>query len=292
VQFNSNSLAPPNYTLEIGNSPLTAAVNTPAIFNGMLYATACYSSAVMLSCGSGAPPKCAASPAALVPTGSGAPFTVTVSSGSVATYNFNISGQGTDPSQIQHTALASFTTTAASAFEFSITNVSGPESVIAGSTATFTLQLAPTGGSFPENVALSFSACPPLSTCNLSQTQVNAGKGATTLTFTVQTAAPIVASNRRVGMVTALWLLWPGLMVVVGGRFDRRLRKSTCLLVCLVCLLCLTISCGSGLQGGSTAAAEPGTPPGVYGVTVSAAMNGAPGSPTKSTYLTLTVTAN
>ncbi|HTZ96541.1 MAG TPA: hypothetical protein VMB18_09105 [Terriglobales bacterium] len=293
VQFNSNSLAPPNYTLEVGNSPLTATVNAPAIFNGMLYATACYSSAVMLSCGSGAPPKCAASPAALVPTSNGAPFTVTVSSGSVATYNFNISGQGTDPSQIQHTALASFTTTAASAFDFSITNVSGPESVVAGSTATFTLQLAPTGGSFPENVALSYSACPPLSTCGLSQTQVNAGKGATTLTFTVQTAAPIVASNRRIRIVAALWTLWPGVIIMVGARSGRRHKRCVLLtLVCLLSLLCLTVSCGSGLQGGSTAAAEPGTPPGVYGVTVSAAMNSAPGSPTESTYLTLTVTAN
>ena len=292
VQFNSNSLAAPNYTLEIGNSPLTASVNTLATFDGMLYATACYGSAVMLSCGSGAPSKCMASPAALVPTSNGAPFTVTVSSGTAAAYNFNISGQGTDPSQIQRTAMVSFTTTAASAFDFSLTNVSGPESVVAGSTATFTLQLAPTGGSFPENVSLSFSACPPMSTCTMSQAQVNAGKGATTLTFTVQTAAPIVASNRRMRIIAALGLLWPGLMIVLGGRSDRRLRKSICLLICLILLLAVTISCGSGLQGGSTAAAEPGTPPGVYGVTVSAAMNSAPGSPTKSTYLTLTVTAN
>lgn len=299
VQFTSNSLAAPDYTLEIGNSPLTVTVNTPAVFDGALYATACYTSAVQLSCGSGAPPKCSTSPSVLVPTVAGAPFTVTVISGQATTYNFDISGQGTDPLQIQHAALVSFTTTvAASGSEFSLTNVSGPESVAAGSTATFTLQLAPANGSFPDDVTLRYSSCPPLSTCALSQTQVSAGKGLTTITFTVQTAAPIIAENRarpsRTKLPYALWLFCPGLIFAVGRGCHTR-RKNKCIFLSLLLLLTLSvgmISCGSGLQGGSTAAAEPGTPAGVYGITVSAAMNSAPGAPSQSTYITLTVTAN
>lgn len=298
VQFTSNSLAPPNYTLEISNSPLTAAVNTSAIFNGVLYATACYTRVVQLSCGSGAPPKCSASPSALVPAAAGAPFTVTVSSGQAATYNFDISGQGTDPLQIQHVALVSFTTTAAaSGSDFSLTNVSGPESVAAGSTATFSLQLAPANGTFPDDVSLSYSGCPPLSTCALSQTQVSAGKSLTTITFTVQTAAPIIAENRarprRTKLPYALWFFCPGLIFAVGrGCGMRRRNKYLFLLLFLLLLLAGMIACGSGLQGGSTAAAEPGTPAGVYGITVSAAMNNAPGAPNQSTYITLTVTTN
>jgi hypothetical protein len=298
VQFNSNSLAPPDYTLEISNSPLSSTVNTPAVFSGMLYATACYTSVVMLSCGSGAPPTCSASPAALVPTASGAPFSVTVSSGKAATYNFAISGQGTDPEQIQHNTLVSFSTSAASIFNFSISNISGPESVAAGSTATFTLQLAPTGGAFPDNVTLNYSTCPPMSTCSLSQTEVSAGKGATTITFTVQTAAPIVTSSQNRALIPrflyGLWLFFPALIFATGAPPTRRNRSKRTYLTLFVLLatLCLTISCGSGLRGGSTAAAEPGTPPGVYGITVNAAMNEAPGSPNKSAYLTLTVTAN
>jgi hypothetical protein len=299
VQFTSNSLAPPDYTLEISNSPLTATVNTAAVFDGALYATACYTSAVQLSCGSGAPPKCSASPSVLVPTVAGALFTVTVSSGQAASYNFDISGQGTDPLQIQHAALVSFTTTAAaSGFDFSLINISGPESVAAGSTASFTLQLAPANGTFPENVSLSYSGCPPLSTCALSQTQVSAGKGLTTITFTVQTAAPIIAENRarpwRTKLPYALWFFWPGLIFVVGqGSCTWRKGKRIFLqLLLLLSLLTAMIACGSGLQGGSTAAAEPGTPVGVYGITVDAAMNSAPGAPNQSTYITLTVTAN
>lgn len=292
VQFTSNSLVQPNYTLEIGNSPLTTTVNTPAVFNGALYATACYTSAVLLTCGSGAPPQCSASPSVVVPTAAGAPFTVVVSSGKAASYNFAISGQGTDPQRIQHAALVSFTATAAdSGFDFSLTNMSGSESVTAGSMATFSLQLVPTNGPFPWNVALSYSGCPPLSTCALSQTRVNAGKSLTTITFTVQTAAPIIAGrSRRIKLFYALWLFWPGLIFTVSKGSKAKAKRVFLLL--LLALLVGMISCGSGLQGGSTAAAEPGTPTGVYGITVGAAMNDAPGSPSKSTYITLTVAAN
>ena len=290
--FNSNSLAPPNYTLGIGNPTLTSTVNAPAVFNGTLFATACYISPVLLSCGSGAPPKCTASPNVVTPTIAGAPFTVTVSSNQANTYSFGIAGQGTDPLQIQHVALVSFSTGAdASGFIFQISNVSGPESVTAGATAVFTLQLSPTTDSFPSAVSLSYSECPPISTCSLSQAQVPAGKGATTLTFTVQTSAVVVAAQqeklRRAMLIYALGFFWPGLMF--AGSVSRR-RKIFLALLGLGAVLLVMLSCGGGLQGGSTAAADPGTPIGVYGMTVNAVMNSAPGAPSSTTSLTLTVT--
>jgi hypothetical protein len=291
VTFNSNSLAPPDYTLEISNPSLSSTVNTPASFNGTLFSTACYTSAVLLSCGSGAPPSCTPSPSVLVPTVAGAPFTVTVSSPKSSTYNFGIAGQGTDPLQIQHVGLVSFTTTGAPGFNFSIMNTSGPESVNQGAVATFTLQLAPSGGPFPDNVSLSYSGCPPLSNCSLTPTEVSAGKSTTTLTLTVGTTAAIVAAKqktrRRAQFVYALSFLLPGLLFVACNVPRKKLHRI-CLL-CLFALCSLEIACSGGLQGGSTAVAEPGTPPGTYNLTVTAAINAASGSPTRTASLTLTV---
>ena len=295
VTFNSTSLAPPDYTLEINNPSLTAAVNTSAAFEGTLSATACYNSVVNLSCGSGSPPACKASPAIVTPTIAGAPFSVTVSSPKTQKYNFSIAGQGTDPSSIQHVAVVSFTATKSSGFSFSVTNSSGSLSVSAGQTATYDIRVAPSTGTFPDSVALVFSGCPPISTCVLSESQVAAGKSATVVTFSIQTTAPLIARTLT-PHARLLWALWlPAMMLAGSGRSRSRSRKGrrAALLVAwtlTIVMLAWMLACGGGgLQGGSTAVAQPGTPVGIYNMTVTATMNAAPGSPTKTADLTLTV---
>ena len=297
VTFTSTSLAPPDYTLDITNPSLSAVVNASATFNGALTSTACYTNAVNLSCGSGAPPTCTASPSSLVPGLNGAPFTVTVSSNQVQTYHFSIAGQGTDPSAIQHSSVVSFTSIPTSAFTFTFTNVSGPESIAAGETASYQLALTPSYGTFPSKVTLSYAGCPPLSSCRLSQTVVAAGKASTTLTLTVQTTAAVVASAHPYSskrMFYASWLWLPSLMLTVCGGIARRgrLRRSAQIflpLIAAIAFVSLLMACGGGLQGNGTAAANPGTPAGSYNMTVTAAMNSAPGSPTKTADITLTV---
>lgn len=290
VTFSSTSFAPPDYTLDITNPSLSAVVNASATFNGTLTSTACYTSAVNLSCGSGAPPTCTPSPSILAPGVNGTPFTVTVSSNQVQGYNFSIVGQGTDPLAIQHVFVVSFTSTATSAFTFSLTNVSGPESINAGETATYQLSLTPSYGTFPSNVGLSFTGCPPVSNCALSQTLVAAGKSGTTITLTVQTTAAVVARSQTWKRLYAVWL--PGLLFTICGGVANRKRRSAAIVLSVIAVivaLILLIACGGGLQGGSTAAANPGTPAGGYNLTVTAAMNSAPGSPTKTASVTLTV---
>ena len=295
VTFNSQSLGQPDYTLAIGNPSLTSAVNTPATFEGSLTSTACYSYPVRLSCGSGAPPTCTASPATLTPTITGAPFTVKVSSNKAQEYSFGISGQGTDPSAIQHVAIVAFTSSPPPGFDFSLTNNSGAESVAAGETATFDLRVTPQNGTFPDAVTLTFVACPSLSTCSLSPVQVNGGQSATSVRFVVQTTAAINAGLRPTQRAWyAIWLWLPGLIVTVaGGVSHGRRRRATLFfpsLALIAVVLALTVSCGGGgLEGGDAAAAQPGTPPGTYTMTVSATMNTAPGSPTKTVFVTLTV---
>jgi hypothetical protein len=308
VTFTVTSLAPPDYTLEITNASLTEPINTSATYNGTLTATACYSSAVKLSCGSGAPPTCTPSPASLIPDLNGAPFTVTVSSTVASAYNFAIVGVGTDPKAIQQEKLVSFTSTGAnssSSFDFSLVNASGQESIKAGQTATYNLQLAPckvlpcgATAKFPDAVTLSVSGCPPLSTCSLSQTSVVAGSGTQNPTLNVQTTAAVAARTSPFTsewqLLYTAWLWLPGLMLTVCGGTPGRddLRKPPGLLVSVVAmaaLLWLLAACGGGLQGGGTASANPGTPAGTYNMTVSAAMNSAPGSPSRTVSVTLTV---
>jgi hypothetical protein len=276
------------YTLEISNSPQTEPVNTLATFNGTLTGTSCYIYPVNLSCGSGGPPTCRATPATVTPTVSGTPFMVTTSSNVPQIYSFNIAGVGTDPNTVTHVFLASFTSTGGSGtrpFSFTITPSSSIQSLPAGQPAIYNLDVVPTGGPFPNNAILAYSSnCPPRSTCTISPTQVSKGSSQTTqVTFTITTTAPILAGVHSVRLIWlstyALWLSMPGLMVVFGQQSHRRGRRFVLflLLALMVPALCLEIACSGGLQGnGSGGNGQAGTPPGVYVMTLSATVSSLP----------------
>ncbi len=288
---------PINYTLEISNSPQTAPVNTLATFNGSLTGTSCYIYPVNLSCGSNHPPRCTVTPTSVVPTVSPAlpaPFTVTVTSNVDHTYEFNVTAVGTDPQAITHSFLTGFTSTGGSVtgFSFKITPNPGTESLPAGQPAIFDLDVAPSGGTFPSNVALAVSNnCPPLSTCVLSTTHVGKSSGDTHVIFTITTTAPVIANLHPIrglrSVVYALWLCFPG-MLVAWGQCRRRKRLALFLLLaCIVTGLWLQLACSGGLQGnGSGGNGQAGTPPGTYTMTVSATVNS---FPQQTTQVQLTV---
>jgi hypothetical protein len=284
VSFRATSFAPQDYTLSISNSPLTAKINAPAAFEGTLTGTSCYIFPVNLSCGSGASPTCKPSPVAVTPTVSGAPFTVALSSNVAKTYDFVIAGAGTDPQAIQHTSQVTFVSTngSHSSFTFTIEPASSLQSLPAGQPAVYNLELLTSGGKFPSNAALAYTNnCPPLSTCALSLSQVSKGSGNTRLTFTITTTAPVLANAHARALrplAFALWFSLPGLVVVLSklGR-DRKQRVFVWVFAFVVPLLWLGIACGGGLQGSGTGGnAQPGTPSGIYTMTVSATMNGLP----------------
>jgi len=284
VTFTANSYTAPNYTLEVTPAAQTAKVNTAAIFSGTLQGTDCYQSPVNLSCGSGHPPSCTVSPASLVPTISPAPpapFTVTVSSGVDQTYNFNISGVGTDPLKRQQQVLVGFTSTGESStrpFSFSITPAASIQSLPAGQPAIYALDVVPAGGAFPSDVTLAFSSdCPPLSTCTLSPLEIGKGDSQTTqVTFTIATTAPVIAGMRRGKALYAVWFALPGL-IAVFGKLRRRQLLLLFLFAIVVPGLWLELSCGSGLQGNGTGAnGQAGTPSGTYTMTVSATVSSLP----------------
>lgn len=297
VAFASTSLVPPSFTLAINNSPLTADVGAPATFNGALFATACYGYPVQLSCGSGSPPSCVASPKLLIPAVTGMPFTVTVSSSQSQTYNFEIVGQGADPAAHLSKQLVSFTSGSGSGFNstFTFNNNSGAESVTAGQVATFDLAVAAVKGKLPDAVTLTVSGCPTLSICTFSPPQVPAGKSSATVALQIQTSTAIAirtlqpASSRTLPLY-AFCLSLPGLIFTFSvGRPGRRRARYILLLLVLFIALSSGLSCGGGLQGSSIADPQPGTTPNTYLITVTAAMNSAPGSPSQSVVVVLTV---
>jgi hypothetical protein len=297
VMFLSTSPSPINYTLQISNSPQTAPVNTLATFNGSLTGTSCFIYPVNLSCGTGNPPTCNVAPASLTPTVSGVPFTVTVSSDVAQTYTFNVTAVGTDPNATTHFFLATFN----SAFPFTVTSAPTSQSLVAGQAATYDLDVAPSAGTFPDNVNLAYSGgCPSLSTCSLSSTQVSKSSGNTHVTFTITTTAPVLAvmhSARTLRpSIYALWFALPGLLVVFGGLGKRRPHRKPfaflLLLTLMVLGLWLEIACGGGTQSGgaippgqSGTGGKPGTTPGLYPFTITATM----GSIQQAAQLTLTV---
>jgi hypothetical protein len=219
-----------------------------------------------------------------VPTVSGAPFAVTVSSDVPHIYNFNITAVGTDPNTVTHSFLTSFTSTGGSGtrpFSFSITPSSSIQSLPAGQPAIYTLNVVPAGGAFPNNASLAYSAnCPPLSTCTVSPTQVNKGiSGKTQVTFTITTTAPVIAGvHRALPLIYSLWLSLPGLVVVWGGmRRSRRKRFVLFRLLPLIVVgLWLEIACSGGLQGNGSGNGQTGTPSGTYTMTVSATVSSLP----------------
>jgi hypothetical protein len=293
VTFTSSSVSQASYSLKISNTPLTVPINTPASFNGTLTGTTCYNSPVNLSCGSDHPPTCKPVPPTAIPTPSGTSFRVDVESNVAQSYKFDIMAAGTGPSAVPQPYPVIFGSSLPP-FTFSLTSNTGPESIKAGETATYQLALTPSYGTFPSNVELSFTGCPPLSNCALSPTQVAAGKSAKTVTFTVQTTAAVVASAQPFSSKRTLYVFWvwlPGLMLTLCCGTKSRLvsRKRFLLLflaVAIIALLSVLIACGGGLQGGGTASANPGTPAGPYYPAVKAVMNGAP---TETASLTLTV---
>jgi hypothetical protein len=297
VTFVSTSLVPPSFTLAINNPTLNAGLGVPATFSGTLFATACYGYPVQLSCGSGSPPSCAPSPKVLIPNTAGSPFTVTVSSADAQTYTFDIVGQGADPSATLGTELVSFTSGAGTGPNslFTFINNSGAESVTAGQLATFDLAVAAVKGKLPDPVTLTVSGCPAASTCTLAPTEVPAGKPSATVSLLIQTGAP-VANNRtrpafwRSPALYSFWLSFPALMFTLAARRPRRRIVAPCVsLALLFILLVCELSCGGGLQGASIADPQLGTTPNTYLVTVTAAMNSAPGSPTQTVVVALTV---
>jgi hypothetical protein len=297
LSFNVSALSAgtPTFSMAVSNPSLTVDPNDTAVFNGTLTASGGYNSAVNLQCSGAVPLTCRPSPATLVPTAAGAPFTVTTSNDTQNHFNFTIDATGTDAAHIHQSTPVELIV----GFNFAINNDSPAQIISAGQTASYNLDVAPLGNGsvFPGNVTLSCSSAglPPLSTCTFTPSQVASGQGDTNVLLTIVTTAASPAIS-KLGSPHLLWydlgLTLAGIVMAFAGarKTGRRRKRLSVRLAVLSLLLGILVACGGGSSGGAagggaSGAGHPGTPTGSYTITV----NGAVGSVTRTAEVALTV---
>jgi hypothetical protein len=181
------------------------------------------------------------------------------------------------------TSTASFVASA-----YTMTIAPSSVTVAAGSTAQYSVLVAPTQGVFAANVSLTCSTLPTGATCSFTNSTLTlsagAGSASSILNLTT-TAQPVNTAYRgRHGPLYALWLLVPAMAFLGLGSGRKRRRTRLFGFFALMLLFAMTVllpACG----GSKTQPTVSGTPSGTYPLTVTATS----GSFTKTASFSLTV---
>jgi hypothetical protein len=159
--------------------------------------------------------------------------------------------------------------------DFSLSSSSSSLTVKAGITATYSLTVAPLGGTFANAVKLSCSGAPAKTTCGLSKSSVTPGSSPSIVTLTISTTATSAGlALPRTAQGQPLYALWMPLQglglfgVILAG--SRRSTKRLSVQIALA-LLVGTMLFMSACAGGTGIAPQTvlGTTPGTYTITVS-----------------------
>lgn len=279
--LNATALAPASVAAGV----LATSTVTVAPLNG-------FTGSVALSC-SITPVVTPAPTCAFVPTpitGGSGTSVLTVSSSATTPpggYAVTVSGAGS----VTHTKVLSLTVTAVVAPDFTIVaSPLAPASVAAGVSSTSTVTIGPVNG-FTGAVALTCSVAPAATrgpTCALNPASVTGGTGTSSLTVSTTAATTASLEPRSRGLFYAMLLPIGGLALLGTGFTSRKKKLWGFLLGCLVfsTLIILPACGGSSSSGGGGGGGHPGTPAGVYTVTVT----GTSGSLTHTVTPPLTVT--
>jgi hypothetical protein len=171
-----------------------------------------------------------------------------------------------------------------SIFDFSFTLTPGSQKVSGGQSANYALDMVPDGGRFASIVTFSCADLPAKTSCSFSPAEIPSNVGESTIQLTVSTTAATVAQHQHTGFLYAFWLPVVFSSLLAKTKFHR--RRGLMLAIALFALLPY-IGCGGGLQGNGNGGEniQPGTTPGTYIITVTAAA----GTVTHSNTVTLTV---
>ena len=271
----SVTLPPPDFALAVTATPSATVSAQNATWNGTLIAISGYSATVTLSCVGAAPGTCLVSPSSLLPTATGAAFTVTVANATTGTFNFSI--QGTDGT-LTHTQAVSL----AVGTDVTWTGTGNMSATVqAGQSAIYTFSATPVGGTtFSGAVNFACANLPALTDCNFNPASISAGAATTPVTLTIATTGPnqdaelrkAVPSARysvprekpvpprvgkigvRIGLAWLLAVPIAGMMLAGMTRrsASRKSIVSACALLALLWLAFLVACGGLGSGGGGT----------------------------------------
>ncbi len=194
--------------------------------------------------------------------------TVTLDSSGHAAFTTSLLSVATHSITAQYSGDTEFATSTSSSFSEVVEDFNfniGIASVLSatvlpGGTATYTLQVSPTGASsFPSAVALSLSGLPAGDSYTITPATIAAGSGATTVTVTITTTknvAMVMPMNTGNGRLPFLPVTFAMMLPFFGTRRSRRLLRKLPrnMLMLLLGAILLTgtlamTACGGGGNG-------------------------------------------
>ena len=177
---------------------------------------------------------------------------------------------------------------------FSVSGPSGAVTVTAGQPAPFSLTVTPSNANgFPNQVTLSASGGPAMTTITFSQNPVSVGTAGGSSTMTITTTAHSSLPGSPKSPTMPLGLQWElniailltafaaSLMLWRGHRTNRYVRYAPL----AVLIACVAVAAGCSHGGGGGTNPNSGTPAGTSQITITATS----GSAVQTTHVTLTV---
>ena len=156
--------------------------------------------------------------------------------------------------------------------DFSLSSATGAQTVNAGQSGMFTVNLATQVGALPSAVSLACSGVPTNAFCSFNPSSFSIGTASGSATLTISTTARAVAAPREpLPPLPAALLMTAALLLLASARLKLRTLSQGAMLAAALLALVFVAACGSG--DASMSSSPPpvqGTPAGTYMITVSA----------------------